>query len=150
MKTQKYAIFDIDGCCVDISARLPYLVDGDHETFQSMWTTDKPIEAGVAVYTSLMMAGFHGVFLTARNIALHGITLQQLRPLFPNLPFTLLMAESANDDHAKYKVDQLNSFLKRNNATLDDVLVCFDDNLAVIEAYRNIGLTAYLTDEGWK
>lgn len=150
MTKSKYVIFDIDGCCIDLTARLPYLINGDHETFRSLWRTDKPIEAGVAVYSALMKAGFIGVFLTARNHSLEGVTREQLQPLFPGFGYHLLMADKYHEDHSQYKIDRLKEFLADKGATFDDVLLCFDDNLDVIQRYRAEGLKAYLTDEGWK
>jgi hypothetical protein len=150
MTKSKYVIFDIDGCCIDITNRLPYLVSGDYATFRRLWRTDKPIEAGVAVYTALMDAGFQGVFLTARKHDLEGMTREQLKPLFPGFGYHLLMAEKYHEDHSQYKIDRLKEFLADQGATLDDVLLCFDDNLDVVKRYREAGLKAYLTDEGWK
>jgi hypothetical protein len=60
------------------------------------------------------------------------------------------MAEKHHEDHSQYKIDRLKEFLADQGATLDDVLLCFDDNLDVVKRYREAGLKAYLTDEGWK
>lgn len=149
MKNTKYAVFDIDGCCLNNEARL-HLWPMNKAVFEESWQLDVPIEAGVAVYTSLMLAGFNGVFLTARPIHLELATKLQLRELFPGLDYTLLMAPRSQEDHATFKVKSLKDYLSRQNASLSDVLLCFDDNIDVVDAYRKEGLIAYQTAKGWK
>ena len=145
----KYAIFDIDGCCLDSTRRLP-LIEKDYPAYVQAWHLDEPIDAGVATYSALMRAGFTGVFITARPVDQEVDTKVQLGLLFEGHNYHLLMAPRWQADHATFKLRTLRSFLKKHQASYSDVLVCFDDNIEVIAAYRNAGFVAYQTAEGWK
>lgn len=146
--SSEYAIFDIDGCCLSNEGRLHLLPAG--AAYHAAWATDKPIKAGVAVYTALMMSGIKGVFLTARPISAESVTRHQLSLLFPGLTYTLLMAPRNQKDHAAFKARSLKDYVEKQGASLEDVVVCFDDNIDVVAAYRELGLVAYQTAKGWK
>jgi ribonucleotide monophosphatase NagD (HAD superfamily) len=144
-----YAIFDIDGCCIDCTHRLP-LIDTDYDAFVAAWRQDRPIAAGVAVYSSLMKAGIRGVFITARPVSQADATRAQLDQIFPGFKYDLIMAPSQQVNHGDFKMASLKKFLANRGHSLSTVLVCFDDNTDVIETYRKAGLVAYQTAEGWK
>lgn len=144
----KIAVFDIDGCCIDSSARW-IASEGDHAKYEQLWRMDTPIEAGVEVYSALMKAGIHGLFLTARQYTQKVSTKQQLGNLFPDLDYSLLMSPELQEDHALFKANALFRWVTQRGLSLDNVLICFDDHTEVIDSYRNLGLTAYHTAKGW-
>lgn len=149
MNKKKFiAVFDIDGCCIDSSER--WLRYGhDRKEYEDNWELDKPIPAGTAVYLSLMKCGIFGLFLTARTSSQSVGTYAQLDTLFPGCEYELVMAPNPQSNHSVFKVTALRQYLSSNGLGLDDVLVCFDDNIDVVGAYRDLGLVAYQTAKGW-
>ena len=78
-----YAVFDIDGCCVDNTLRLHLLNPQDNNAaFHAAYHLDMPIPAGVAVYSALMRSSLNIVFLTSRHESHRDYTAEQLRTLF--------------------------------------------------------------------
>jgi len=140
--SQRLAIFDIDGCCLNLEARLPHF-DTDYELFQSLWHTDKPIPQGVLVYRLLMKdSTLKPVFLTSRNEDLRDVTAHQLRLMFPKQEYELWMRPSDNKMPCQeYKVLALQS----HGYQPSDVFIAFDDHSEVIAAYRKLGIVAYHT-----
>lgn len=143
----KYAILDIDGCCLDINERLPYLLSGDYKTYMDLYRTDKPIKQGVHIYTMLMKdPNINCVFVTARNDGIREQTEEQLAMLFPGLDYALLMRpENCHELDAHIKLRLIKDYC----GDYSNVFIAFDDRPAICEAYRNVGIVAYCTDEGY-
>lgn len=148
----KYAIFDIDGCCVDNTLRLHLLDPTDNnEAYHAAHDMDVPIPAGVAVYSALMRSGLNIVFLTSRHEDHRDYTAEQLRTLFGvgllhRCRASLLMRQDS--DKEPDPVFKLKA-LAREGIHPSDVLIAFDDRPSIVAAYREAGIVAYQTAEGW-
>ena len=148
----KYAIFDIDGCCIDNSLRLHLLDPTDNNAaFHHAYHLDTPIQAGVKVYAALMRSGVTGVFLTSRHESHRDYTATQLRQLFGvellarnRSELLMRLAEDTEPDPV-FKLKAL----AREGIHPSDVLIAFDDRPSIVAAYREAGIVAYQTAEGW-
>ena len=146
----KYAIFDIDGCCLDNSARISMLLSGDHKGFHDNWHLDIPIPQGVQMYAAIMkMPDVRTVFVTARTEKSRATTLFQLTSLFGALRMResrLLMRSPADK---RRDADLKLGLIADAGIPYNDIFICFDDRPCVIKAYRDQGWVAYQTAEGW-
>lgn len=146
----KYAIFDIDACCLDNSARIDMLLAGDHKGYHANWQLDVPIPQGVAIYSAIMdMPDIAPVFVTARSAKQRAITVIQLTALFGEQRMSrskLLMRHPTN---TKRDEDLKLALIAEAGIAYDEIFICFDDRPCIIEAYRNAGLVAYQTAKGW-
>ena len=147
-----YAVFDIDGCCIDYSPRLHLLNPQDNNAaFHAAHGMDVPIPAGVAVYSALMRSSLNIVFLTSRHESHRDYTAEQLRTLFGadllhSCRASLLMRQDS--DKEPDPVFKLKA-LAREGIHPSDVLIAFDDRPSIVAAYREAGIVAYQTAEGW-
>jgi hypothetical protein len=138
---------DIDGCILDIDARLPYLLVGDFETFDRLHITDKPIAQGIYIYKQFMTdPRFRCIFVTSRTEKVKHYTIKQLESIFGGLHIELLMRPLDNkESDAELKLNMIASA----GISSDQVFIAFDDRPSICEAYRDRGWVAYQTAKGY-
>ena len=144
---KKFVLMDIDGCVLDIDHRVPFLEVGDYEAFVAHHIYDTPIEPGAHIYANFLDdPNFVCVFVTSRSEANRDWTLKQLRQLFGDVDFNLLMRPINNmDEDPALKL----KLIAEANIKPNQVFIAFDDRPSVVAAYRRLGIISYQTAEGW-
>jgi|GEM_PF-2389499 len=152
---RQIVVFDIDGCCVDPSERLPHLVAGDYETYLKMWETDKPIPQGVAIYSAFLMSpAYTCLFITSRSEEDRPNTTTQLTRIFgPQLMnrARLLMRQNNYETGRTLNVSEYDIkpfLLQEAGYKLSEVFLAFDDRDIVVKGWRDRGVKCYQTDYG--
>jgi phosphoglycolate phosphatase-like HAD superfamily hydrolase len=143
----KWAVLDIDGCILNIDHRLPFLLDGDYDTFHKLHHTDVPIPQGVYLYKILLAdPNIRVAFSTSRPEKSRNSTMMQLNKLFGYVDFELWMRDDEDDrpDH-ELKIDAIYG----NGLEPYDIFLACDDRNVICEAYRGLGITAYQLDTGY-
>lgn len=152
---RQIVVFDIDGCCLDPSERLPHLISGDYETYLKMWETDKPIRQGVAIYSAFLMSpAYTCLFITSRSEGDRANTTTQLTRLFgPQLMQRARILMRDNDyeggrtrNVSEYDIKPM--LLQEAGYKLSEVFLAFDDRDIVVKGWRDRGVTCYQTDYG--
>lgn len=147
---RKLALLDIDGCVLNIEARLHHWHNGDYTSFWEGWETDEPIPQGVYFYKQLIEdPEVHAVFSTARDEAVRHITMIQLRQLFgASASFDLWMRPPGFPKTNDSDVELKTGAITRNGYSPNDIFIAFDDRNIIVEAYRKLGIVAYQTATG--
>lgn len=139
---QKTILLDIDGCCVDSTARSP-LFKTDHDEFMAQHHTDKQIAAGAFIYGMIMgRADVRPIFITGRDERQRAVTLQILCKMFGPRSYEVWMR--ATGDYRPAAEVKLEMMIQRG---LDptSVLLAFDDDPEVVAMYRELDIIAYHT-----
>ena len=146
---KKLVVADIDGCCISVERRLHHWLNNDVDAFAAAWHTDEPIPAGVAMYQLLLDdPQFHVLFVTARWEKWRWHTLATLwRHVCPYIKSSQLLMRP---DHMPGIVGPMPSafkpwLLEAHGYKVSDVFLAFDDSQSIIDGWRALGVTAYLT-----
>ena len=148
-RTKNIALLDIDGCVINIDARLPYLLAGDYDGFLKNWKTDRAIPQGLYFYKTLIRdPEIRVIFNTARPEHDRLITTTQLTHVLGSSDFELWMCP--DEDHNRIDDVELKlNAIYRNNVDPTDIFIAFDDRNCIVEAYRKLGICSYQTDTGY-
>lgn len=141
-------IFDIDGCIIDQSIRgKSYEQHKNSARYHAEFSTDRAMVSGVFVYSALMrMPNTRSIFLTSRSVSAVEYTQRQLEQMFgPNVTYEVVFKNDFVGSDAEFKI----KMLKELGIKPAEVIVAFDDRPSVIKAYRELGIAAYQTAEGW-
>ena len=139
---------DIDRCVLDPSERIGHYLSGDISTYESLWSTDKVIPQGYHVYSQFLLdptRSWRCLFITSRREHARSTTLLQLRNLWPDAKFDLLMRPGDVTKEMKDDGEIKPWLLEQNGYSLDDVFIAFDDRQAVVDAWRRLGIVCYQT-----
>lgn len=147
-------VMDLDGCCINSDARLPYLLEGDQGRYDASWEMDTPIDQGVATYFSFIKnKSFRPIFITSRGEYSRITTRETLDRIFgpwireiPLLMRDNTFTEGRTLDVAETDIKPL--LLVEAGFKLEDVFLCFDDRDACVSGWRSRGITCYQTNYG--
>lgn len=141
----KYAILDIDGCCIDSFERVRYLLKGDYESYLANYDLDTSLPQGVYFYKQILKdPKLVPVFVTARSEQEREITLRQLSALFPQHDFNLLMRPLNNNAEAS----ELKYWLcMQHNIIPENIFIAFDDKPETVAMWRSHRVVCYQTGD---
>lgn len=144
--TKNIVVMDIDRCILDPSARIQHYLDGDVETYESMWASDEPILQGIVVYSTFLRdPRWECVFVTSRREWARESTMTQLRELFPNRRFELLMRPNGVTKEMKDDGEIKPWLMEHHGYDISKIFIAFDDRQAVVDAWRRLGVVCYQT-----
>jgi hypothetical protein len=153
-QTQKnLIILDIDGCLVDSEERLPHFLNGDRETYDNLYHTDKTIPAGHVVYGMFLdmvrdTQSLEYLFVTGRSELCREYTTLQLQELFgfqidqSKLLMRPLDSEKEHDTVLKPRL------IEEAGYSLDRILLVIEDRDSTVAMWRERGITCWQTQPG--
>jgi len=138
-------ILDIDGCLLDSDSRLPHLLAGDRETYDSLHPTDRTWPAGHAVYRMFQRhPDVTVLFVTARQENARHYTMEQLNRALgsssPVMPWQLLMRPTGCSDPDIILKPRL---IEEAGWSLERILVVVEDSDATVAMWRSKGIECW-------
>lgn len=140
----KFILLDIDGCLINMESRWEKLktqqITWDQYNSWAVMSQDKVIPQGKALYSTLLKSTDQEcVFVTAREEQQRANTYMQLKT---HLDFRgrLLMRKDGDPYVPTTKLE----ILERCRIEPEDVAFAIDDDINMVQAYRSLGICAYL------
>lgn len=144
-------VADIDGCCVFSEHRIPFLLEGDEDTYHQNHIYDKPIAPGVAVYQKFITdPAYRFYFVTARTEDARAYTLRQLRTwVHPDIKDSqLLMRPKSATPDVVPAVKLKPALLREIGIEPRHIFLVFEDQTSMVKAWRKQGVVVYQTAFG--
>ena len=142
-------VADIDGCCIFSEHRIPFLLDGDVDSYHRNHVYDRAIDQGVVVYRKFLNdPAYRMFFVTARSENARAYTLSQLRGFVsPDIrDDQLLMRPKDEHPSAKEHDAVLKPRLLREKGILPHhIFLVFEDSSSVVKMWRTLGVVCYQT-----
>lgn len=139
-------VLDIDRCILDPSARIHHYLQGDIQTYESLWYLDQPISQGLVVYKSFLESRiWRCVFVTSRRERARHSTTRQLLELFGPANYILLMRPNDCDKEMKDDASIKPWLMEQAGYKIEDIFMAFDDRQAVVDRWRELGVVCYQT-----
>jgi len=155
MSNSKIVIFDIDGTLANSDHRVHHVrkEKGEKKNWSAFFAeakNDKPHKHVVTLNHFYAENGYTVVLCTGRPANLRMDTREWLGK--HGVVYNHLLMRLTNDRSPDYesKKQILLEFLAKNEYTLDQVEVVFEDKLAVCEAWRDLGLNVLIAGDEWR
>lgn len=147
---RKVVVADIDGCCVDCSARLHHILLDNFDAYHAAHPTDRRIPQGCVIYKMFQdNPNFDLVFITSRDESAREYTLDQLhRWVSRDIKDSQLLMRPLKE-YSSITPDTIMKprLLREAGHTLEDVFIVFEDLQSMVDHWRSLGLTVYQTEE---
>ena len=151
MGTRNVIVADIDGCCVFSEHRIPFLLEGDDDSYHQNHIYDKPIEPGVVVYRKFFTdPDYRFYFVTARDERARDYTLRQLKAwVHPDIENKhLLMRPTGGPAEDLHAARLKPALLRAVGVEAQDIFLVFEDQTSTVKAWRKQGVVVYQTAFG--
>ena len=143
-------IADIDGVCIDPSARIPFYKAKDWEGYHYNWQSDVVIPQGAVIYRMLNGNPYYKLlFVTAREERAREYTLHQLQK-HVSVGITndqLLMRPNNDYDGQGGTPDYVLKprLVQDAGYRIEDIFLVFEDRQRMVDEWRRLGCIVYQT-----
>lgn len=157
-------VFDIDGCLMDNSKRLPFYTAGRFDEYMRAWHLDTPIEQGVVICRSFLKSPKYRVlFCTSRSESQRSSTMEQIqrhvgREDIVIKPSQVLMRpDNTRDDSYTGPTQGMRIvpdtelkplLLKKAGIPSTDIFFVYEDRKKIVDMWRAMGVMVLQPADG--
>lgn len=143
---RRVIVADIDGCCLDNSARMHHYYEGNFELYHANWHLDRPKAACIDVYRKYLHdPHFDFLFVTSRGEQSRSYTMEQLHfHIWSGIQNRQLAMRPHNCNEQNMPDPVYKAWAVTNAGyNISDIFLAFDDRNSVVAAWRELGVTCF-------